>query len=234
LSITAMPVENQILQSLSFREHRRLVGCCTPVELSFGDVLCDAGQPFRHAYFPVTALVSLVIAVDHHQSLEMGMIGNEGMLGASLALGLVLVPLRGVVQGPGVALRIPAVDLRRELDANPPLRRAANKYLYLLMQQLAQTAACNSFHEGEARLSRWLLMTHDRVHMDTFNLTHQFLADMLGLQRSAVTIAAGALQDKALISYSRGKISITDRAGLEAAACVCYSRDAENYQRLFG
>ena len=233
MSTVPSAVENRILQSLPLRERRRLIGGCTLVDLSFGAILCEADQPFRHVYFPLTGFLSLVIVVEQHQPLEMGMIGNEGMVGASLALGIAAVPLRTVVQGAGSALQMPVADLRRELGASPALHRAASRYVYMVMQQLAQTAACNSFHESEARLSRWLLMTHDRAHADTFRLTHQFLADMLGLQRSAVTIAAGLLHEKKLISYARGQIRITDRQGLEAVACVCYAQLNAAYDRLF-
>lgn len=172
--------------------------------------------------------------VGGHKPLEMGLIGNEGMLGATLALGVTNSPQRGVVQGSGTALRMTVAHLRAELRDSAALRRTLDRYLYVLMAQLSQTAACARFHAIEARLARWLLMTHDRAPSDHFYLTHDFLADMLGVRRSAVTIAAGALQHRELISYSRGRIVIVDRQGLESASCECYRAVVEDYENLFG
>ena len=204
------------------------------VSLNFGAVLCEADEPFRSAYFPLSGFISLVSSIGDHPPLEMGLIGTEGMLGVTLVLGVVAAPLRSVVQGEGSALRLSAVDLRAELRRSPSLGKVLNRYLYVLMAQLNQTAACTRFHEIDARLSRWLLMTHDRAHADHFHLTHQFLADMLGVQRSAVTIAAGRLQDGGLIHYTRGEITVLDRRGLEATACECYAAVIKDYAQIFG
>lgn len=163
----------------------------------------------------------------------MGMIGNEGMLGATLALGIDTFPMRGVVQGSGTAMRVEVSQFRRELQQNPALKQALERYLYVLIEQLAQNASCNSFHEVRPRLARWLLMTHDRVEGDCFKLTHLFLAGMLGVRRSAVTIAAGELQERRLISYSRGQIRVLNRRGLEAASCECYATSVRAYDRRF-
>lgn len=202
-----------------------------PVDLTFGDILCERDQRYRHVYFPLTGLISLVTTLGDHQPLEMGMIGNEGMLGVTLVLGIGAAPLRGVVQGSGSALRMTVAQLRRGLRDNPGLLRTLNRYLYVLMAQLAQTTACNRFHEVESRLARWLLMTHDRVQGDQFRLTHQFLANMLGVRRSAVTIAAGTLRKRKLIGYVRGEITITSRRGLEDASCECYEAAAGDFAR---
>ncbi len=201
--------------------------------MAFGSVLCEADHPYQYVYFPLTGFISLVAVVDRHQPLELGLIGNEGMLGASLLLGVPNAPLRAVVQGTGTALRMSAKQLRSELDDSPALQKAMGRYLYVLMAQLSQTTVCTRFHEVEARLARWLLMTHDRAHADNFHLTHQFLADMLGVQRSAVTIAAGVLQSRMLIRYTRGQIHILSREGLEATSCECYAAVIEDYARLF-
>jgi len=163
----------------------------------------------------------------------MGLIGNEGMLGASLMLGVNFAPLRALVQGNGSALRISTAEFQRDLAECPSLHRVLNRYLYVTMAQLSQTAACNHFHEIEPRLARWLLMTHDRAHSNHFHLTHEFLADMLGVRRSGITVAAGALQGKNLIGYTRGEISILDRSGLEAAACECYQAVNDDYRQQF-
>lgn len=226
------PVVNQLLASLPHQESARVLACCEPVDLVFGSILCEPEQALRHLYFPLTGFISLVITLRDHQPLEMGLIGNEGMLGATLVLGVNSVPMRAVVQGSGTALRISATDFRRELQECPELLRLLNRYLYVLMAQLSQTAACTHFHEIEPRLARWLLMTHDRAHADHFYLTHEYLADMLGVRRSGVTVAAGALQLRGLIHYTRGEISILDRKGLEAASCECYDATIDDYAQL--
>jgi len=161
------------------------------------------------------------------------MIGSEGVQGATLALGVNSARLRAVVHGSGTALRLTAAELRRALRNSPGLSRTLKRYSYVLMGQLLQTAACNSFHEVEMRLARWLLMTDDRTSTDQFLLTHQALADLLGVQRSAVTIAAGKLQRKEIIGYVRGQISILSRIGLEAASCECYGSQVKDHARLF-
>jgi CRP-like cAMP-binding protein len=225
-------VRNRLIEGLPRTARARLLDGCEEVDLVFGDILYEPGQLIEHVYFPLTGFISLVAILSDHQPLEMGLIGSEGMLGVTLILGVDGAPLRAVVQGSGTALRMTTPKLRRELRENPALLRTLNRYLYILMAQLSQTAACTHFHETEPRLARWLLMTHDRAHADHFHLTHQFLADMLGVQRSAVTIAAGVLQKRKLIRYTRGKISILNRGGLEQASCECYGELADDYSRL--
>ncbi len=226
-------VVNHLIEILAPTAKARMMGRLEEVDLAFGDVLCESEQPFRHVYFPLSGFVSLVATVGVHPPLEMGLIGNEGMLGATLILGIPVAPLQGVVQGAGTALRMTVQDLRGELKASPSLVRTLQRYLFVLSAQLAQTAGCTRFHEIEARLVRWLLMTHDRAHGDHFHLTHQFLANMLGVQRSAVTIAAGGLQERGLIRYTRGDIRILDRPGLEAQACECYAAVVRDYKQIF-
>lgn len=227
-----MPVVNLLLSGLPRLERQRILFHCEPVELVFGSILCEADQPFSHLYFPLTGFISLVTTLGDHPPLELGLIGNEGVLGATLALGVNTAPARAVVQGTGSALRISTARLRQELDDCPRLLCTLKRYLYVLMAQLSQNAACGHFHEVEPRLARWLLMTHDRAHADHFHLTHKFLADMLGVRRSGVTIAAGTLQKRRLIHYSRGEITILDRQGLEGATCECYRALIEDYARL--
>lgn len=201
-----------------------------PVTLVLGDVLCQRGAPTRHVYFPVDAFISLLTAVDAHPSLEVGMVGREGMLGAPLALGISKAPWRSLVQGGGSAWRIAVVPFRRELAASVALQRGLQRYLFVLLAQLATSAACVRFHEIGPRLARWLLMTQDRAHADRFAVTHEFLAYMLGVRRVGVTLAAGALQRRGLIEYQRGRVGVLDRAGLEAAACSCYAADQQSYR----
>lgn len=223
---------NRLIDGLPRRERDRILARCEPVGLEFGAILCDAGEPIRHVYFPLTGFISLVATVKGRPPLEMGLVGGEGILGATLVLGVDVSALRGVVQGPGIALRMTTAQFRRELRNSPHLVRMLNRYVYVLMAQLSQTAACNRFHPVEARLARWLLMTHDRARGNEFHLTHQFLADMLGVRRGAVTVAAGALQKRRLTRYTHGRINIVSRKGLEAAACECYAAGLEDYARV--
>lgn len=228
-----MPVGNRLIEGLPQKTRKRILERSETVDLVFDTILCEPEKRFRHVYFPLSGFISLVATVGRHPPLEMGLIGTEGMLGVTLVLGVPASPLRGVVQGPGTALQMTAAELGLELRNSPSLVRTLNRYLYVLMAQLSQTTGCTRFHEIEARLSRWLLMTHDRAHADHFHLTHQFLANMLGVQRSAVTIAAGALQDRKLIAYTRGEIRILDRLGLEAKSCECYRAVTRAYAQLF-
>lgn len=232
LTVVPVQVVNRLIAGLPRAERKRVLQECELVDVVFGDILCEPDQHYRHVYFPLTGFISLVATVGEHPPLELGLIGNEGMLGVTLILGVGAAPLRGVVQGSGTALKMSMTRFRQALRGNPTLVRTLNRYLYVLMAQLSQTTACTRFHEVEARLARWLLMTHDRAHADHFHLTHKFLADMLGVRRSGITIAAGALQFRKLIHYSRGEISVLDRKGLEAAACGCYDAVIDDYTRL--
>ncbi len=227
------PVVNLLLAGLPHDEQNRVLECCETVDLRFGDVLCEPDQPFTHVYFPLTGFVSSVTAIKGHSALEMGLVGNEGMLGATLSLGVNGAPMRAVVQGAGTALKMTASQLRRELSRGPFLMHTLHRYLYVHLAQLSQTAACTHFHAIEQRLACWLLLTHDRAHADHFHLTHAYLADMLGVRRSGVSIAAAALQQRGLIRYSRGEINILDRQGLEAASCECYAALQQDYAQGF-
>jgi CRP-like cAMP-binding protein len=228
------PSSNLLLAVLSRKKHAHFVSVCEPVELAFGDVLSEPGERISQVYFPTESFISLVAPIDNNASLEVGLIGNEGMLGVSLILGVDLSSLRAVVQGAGAALRIKTATFLREREQNPALEREMQRYLYVVMGQLAQNAACTHFHVVEARLARWLLMTQDRAHSDAFHVTHEFLAYMLGVRRVGVTKAATSLQNRKLIQYSRGDITVLDRDGLEAASCGCYAADKANYARMMG
>lgn len=214
---------NQLLAVLPGKTRLALLQSCVTVDLEMGNILCERGELYSHVYFPLGGCLSLVSVVSGHPPLEIGLIGNEGMHGGLLALGVTRVPQRVVILGAGTASRMSAGQFRKALQDHGSLLHTVNRYLNVVFEQLTQTAACNRFHEVEARLAHRLLMIHDRAHCDHFHLTHQFLADMLGVLRSAVTIAAGALQKRGLIRYRRGEIDILDRIGLEARSCECYA-----------
>lgn len=235
MSIT-MPVRpgvNSLLEGLPISVRSKILRHCDSVSLVFGTKLCVPGEKFQYIYFPIEGFISLVKTLSGHQPLELGLIGNEGVLGATLALGFNKVPMGAIVQGDGIAWRMTAEQFQRELRSTPVLLRSIHRYLYVLITQLSQTAACTHFHEIEPRLARWLLMTHDRAQADHFHLTQDFLADMLGVRRSGVTIAAGVLQERKLISYTRGEITILNRKGLETAACECYDAVLQDYDQIF-
>ncbi len=221
-SVNQVPATNSLLAALPRTEYERLISGLEPVKLTFGEVLYQPGEPIRHAYFPNDCLVSLLAVVEGRTVLEVGLVGSDGMVGIPLALGIGVSPIRALVQGSGTAMRMKSARFGREFSRNPSLRRDLFRYTHALMAQAAQTAVCSRFHLLEARLARLLLMTSDRMQSNDFRLTHEFLAQMLGVRRVGVTKAAGTLQHRKLISYSRGGIRILDRKGLEAASCRCY------------
>jgi CRP-like cAMP-binding protein len=229
-----VPPRNLLLAALSGPERRRLLAHQDPVELVLSDTLVRPGERIRHVFFPIDSFVSLITAGDGASQLEVGLVGNEGMVGVPLVLGVNVAPLRALVQGGGTAWRVDAATFRRELKVTPKLQSVLDLYVYVQMTQLAQTAACTRFHVVEARLARWLLMTRDRSHSSEFHITHEFLARMLGVRRVGVTRAASALQRRGLIHYKRGNLEISNERGLEAAACSCYATDKETYARVLG
>ena len=228
------PTPNLLLAGLPHKDRQHLLAGCERVELTFADVLREPADPIRHVYFPCDSFISLVIPVNSRASLEVELVGNEGMVGVPLMLGVNDSPLRAVVQGSGTALRMDAESFSRELASSLALRQKLQRYTCVLLAQLAQTAACNRFHLLDARLARWLLVTHDRAHSNQFHLTHEVLAQMLGVRRVGVTNAAGLLQKRKLVSYSRGNITVLDRVGLEAVACGCYRTVQDTYERILG
>jgi CRP-like cAMP-binding protein len=223
---------NLLLEALPSSDRRRVLAECETVEIAFADVLYIPWERLAHVYFPTTSFISLIMPVDESDSLEVGLIGNEGMFGVQLALGVDSSPVRAVVQGAGSALRIDAASFRRELGRSQPLQHAIDRYVFVHLSQLAQTAACTRFHLVEARLARWLLMTQDRAHADNFHITQEYLAFMLGVRRVGITKAASSLQKRSLIHYSRGHITVLDRRGLKAASCGCYKADRASYDRI--
>ncbi len=226
--------QNLLLAALPPTERHRLLAHCEPVELRFGELLCEAGKRIRHAYFPTGGFISLISSIDERPRLEVGLVGSEGMLGVSLLVGEDSAPLRALVQGAGPALRMETAQFSRALTRSPVLRETLVRYLYVLTNQLAQLAGCTRFHVVEARLARWLLMTRDRANSNEFALTHHFLAYMLGVRRVGITQAARSLGRRKLIRYRRGWITILDGRGLERASCECYEAGAQMYDQLLG
>ena len=226
---------NLLLSILPSNIRRRLLIRQEPVRLEASTALIELGEKTRHVYFPIDAVVSLLTAPSaENAALEVGLVGNEGMVGVWLLLGVDEAPLRAVVQGSGLAWRVEAETFRREMTANRSVRDKFNRYLYVRLVQLAQTAACTRFHVVESRLARSLLMTRDRAHSREFHVTQQLLAHVLGVRRAGVTRAATALRRRKLIRYSRGDIEITDERGLEKAACGCYATDKKTYAAWSG
>lgn len=228
------PARNRLIEVLPQRERARLLALCEPVDLVLSEVVYEPGTPTRHVYFPTDGFISLIAQVPTHPGLEVGMVGREGMLGAHVVLGVQRSPLRALVQGPGASWRIGIKSFRSTLAQNPALQHALQRYVFVLMTQTVGAAGCLRFHLIGPRLARWLLMSHDRAHDDHFHVTHDFLAYMLGVRRVGVTVAAGELQRRGLISYHRGELSVLDRIGLEAAACDCYAADRAVYAEQFG
>lgn len=222
-------VENHLIELLPRKERLSLLKICEPIDLVLSEILFEPGSLVRYVYFPTDGFISLLTAVDEHSSLEVGMVGREGMVGSQVALGFFTENLRALVQGPGLAWRIECKDFRNELVDNIPLQQMLKRYLYVLMLQSTRLTGCMRFHVVEARLARWLLMSQDCSHGNSFYMTQEFLGFMLGVRRVGITLAAGSLQRNGLIEYSRGYLTVLDRKGLEAVACSCYAGDRKSY-----
>jgi len=216
------PPLNRLLAALPKDEYRRLLPNLKIVPLIFGEMIYEAGALIRQIYFPNSGIISLLATVADRASLEVGIVGREGMVGLPVFMGVKTSRDRAVVQGTGVALRMKSAALRQECNNGGSLPRLLRRYTHSRLTQMSQGAACNRFHSLDARLARWLLMTRDRMGTDEFQVTQEFLSNMLGVRREGVNKAAGELQKQRLISYSRGTLTTLDRAGLEAVACRCY------------
>lgn len=221
-SATALRIDNDLLAGLPQRERDTFMRCCEHILLVQDQILSEPGENISHVYFPLDASISLLTHAEDHQTLNVGVIGSEDMLGATLILGILSSPYKTQVQGAGMALRMKTRDFQRVLIGLPVLQRHIRLRLYIQLAQIAQTAACAAFHVVESRLAYLLLLVHDRSHGNDFYLTHEHLARLLGIRRSGVTTAAGILHSHKLIAYTRGHVSILDRKGLEKASCSCY------------
>ena len=223
---------NHLLALLPRKDRLRLTALCDTVELTLGEVLAEPGTPTSFVYFPVNSFISLIAQAVGKLGLEVGMVGREGMLGAQLTVGVNVAPLHAVVQGSGSALRMRASAFKREIDTSSAVRRITGKYFYVQDAQLAASAACVRFHRVGPRLARWLLMSQDRARADTFRVTHEFLAYMLGVRRVGITTAAVEMQRSGLVTYRRGELTVLNRKGLEKAACSCYRANRQLYDQL--
>ena len=216
------PARNRILRALPPQDRTRVLAALQPVTFSLGDVICEPGEPTDYMDFPPTAVVSSLYTTQEGATAEMGLVGNDGVVGVSLFLGGDPAPTQATVIVAGDALRLKARTLRDEFAAGGAFQALLLRYTQALITQISHTAVCNRLHAVEQRLGRWLLMCHDRVERDELQMTQEFISNMLGGRRETVTVAAGRLQDAGLIRYSRGHITIVDRKGLEAAVCECY------------
>jgi|SRR4051812_39158935 CRP-like cAMP-binding protein len=224
--------KNRILASLPKVEIGRLAPYLSPVTLGVGKTLIEPGEDITHAYFLESGLASVVAVMANGNTVETGITGNDGVIGIPVLLGTESMPTRTFMQIGGEGYRIPAQRLFEAYERPGMLRKQINRYFQAHLAQTAQTAACNRLHEIKERLSRWLLMCHDRMDSETFTITHEFLGHMLGTPRTTVTLAARLLQQAGLMDYSRGKVQILDRKGLEQAACECYQTIRDEFERL--
>jgi CRP-like cAMP-binding protein len=215
------PGGNHLLQALPDAERETLMHHLRQGHLSVKTVIFDPGQPIAHIHFPLDGVISLVTPLADGNIVEVATIGNEGIVGVPLVPGGSLA-VRAISQVAGRTLRMDATEFIKSLDGMPVFRALVQKYVQALFGQISQAAACNRLHSNEERLSRWLLMSHDRVGTDTFAITHEFLGQMLGSRRATVTLSAGLLQSAGLIRYHRGRVTIVDRDGLESVSCECY------------
>jgi CRP-like cAMP-binding protein len=226
--------KNHLLAALPDKDYQRLRPNLERVSLSLGEVVYESGGHLDFVYFPTNAVVSLLYTTEDGSTAEMGLTGNDGVVGIALFLGGDTTPNRAVVQVAGGAFRMRAKILQEEFAGGGRLQQLMLRYTQALITQISQTAVCNRLHSVEKRLCRWLLLSHDRVKSDELLMTQEFISNMLGGRRESVTVAAGRLQDAGLINYSRGHISILDRKGLEAAVCECYQVVKNETDRLIG
>ena len=217
------PGVNRLLATLPKNEYKRLLPKLKTVNLVLGEVLYESGDAIKYVYFPNDSIISLISELSESSWLEVGMVGNEGMAGLAVFMGVNSSATRALVQGSGTAMRMSSAAVRTEANRLGSLHHLLHRYSHSLMAQVAQSSACNRFHLVDARLARWLLMTNDRLGVEEFPLTQEFLSNMLGVRREGVSKAAGTLQAARLIRYSRGVITLLSRRGLEAKSCECYS-----------
>ncbi|HEX5702688.1 MAG TPA: Crp/Fnr family transcriptional regulator [Pyrinomonadaceae bacterium] len=228
------PVENRLLAALPPDEYERLRPNLLPVSFTLGEVVYEFGGQLDYVFFPTNSIVSLLYTMENGTSAEMGLTGNDGVVGIALFMGGGTMPNRAVVQSAGGALRMKAKVLQDEFALGGKFQHLLLRYTQALITQISQTAVCNRLHSVEQQLCRWLLLSYDRIPGDELIMTQELIADMLGVRREGVTVAAGRLQDSGAISYVRGRIRILDREKLEATVCECYRVVKDEFVRLLG
>jgi len=226
------PADNVLLAALPDAEHLRWRSALQAVDMPLGQVLYESGVTMTHVYFPTTAIVSLLYVLENGASAEIAVVGNEGIVGVSLFMGGESTPSRAVVQSAGHGFRMSGQFLKEEFGRSVPALRILLRYTQALITQMSQTAVCNRHHSLDQQLCRWLLITLDRLHTPEIVMTQELIANMLGVRREGVTEAAGKLQERGLIRYRRGRITVLDRVGLEESACECYGVVRKEYERL--
>ncbi len=224
-------IANQLLAALPKKDYQRLQSHLEEVPLVFEEILYQPNVLLSDVYFPNRGIVSLLAGVSERSTLEVGLVGNEGVVGLNVFMGVNSSLNRAVVQGAGSAMKMKATAFRKLSNHGGALQQLLQRYSHSVLTQISQSAVCNQFHSVDARLARWLLMTHDRMRNDEFRITQEFLSHMLGVRREGVSKAAGDLQKRGLIRYRRGNLKILNRAGLEATSCGCYEIIKEEYKR---
>jgi len=232
MSTSPHPRQNQLLAALPQDSWERIEPHMELCELPLGRVLYESGDKLEHVYFPTTSILSLLYVMEDGHSAEIGIVGKEGMVGIALFMGGETTPSRSVVQSAGIAYRLPGRYLKKEFSEAGPMQRLLLRYTQALITQMSQTAVCNRHHSIEQQLSRWLLMSMDRLPSNELVMTQELIANMLGVRREGVTESAGKLQTLGLITYRRGRITVVDRPALEAHTCECYSVVKREFERL--
>ena len=232
MAIERSPRQNHLLGALSRDDYDRLAGELELTSMALGDVLYESGSVQGHVYFPTNCIVSLLYVMEDGSSAEIAVVGNEGIIGVALFMGGETTPSRAVVQSAGYAYRLRAQLLKKEFGRSLNLQQLLLRYTQALLTQMAQTAVCNRHHSVDQQLSRWLLLSLDRLSSNELTMTQELIANMLGVRREGVTEAAGKLQSAGLIRYSRGRITVVDRPGLEARTCECYRVVKAEFDRL--
>lgn len=225
---------NYLLAALGREDLDRIIPKLSRVKFDLGDVIYESGENMDHAYFPTTAIISLLYIMENGSTAEIGVIGNDGIVGVSLFMGGDSTTSRAVVQSAGEAMKIKATDLKAEFKLGGRFQELLLRYTQALMTQISQTAVCNRLHPIEQQLCRWLLLSHDRLHTDKLVMTHDLISNMLGVRREGITLAAQKLAGRKLITNMRGTMTVIDRNGLELAACECYKVVDTEYIRLLG
>jgi CRP-like cAMP-binding protein len=227
--------KNLLLSNIPAKERKRLEPFLEPVTMKFKDAINEKDKPIRHVYFPINFVTSTVIEMEGGEIVEVGVVGNEGLLGIELFLKEERTNTATFAQIPGEGLRMSAADFKKQvMDTGGTLRDLLHHYTHAFMSQISQTAACNRSHPLDQRLCRWILMSHNRVQNDEFPLTQEFMGHMLGVRRPTVSTTANILQKAGLISYSRGRLKVLDRAGLENGTCECYWTIVRLFDRIYG